>query len=75
MKNLKKKKTGRHKQSSSRKGVDATQCDSEQLSEDKLDEALANTFPASDPLPWTSDVRKTASETKAEKDAKKTCRG
>jgi len=47
----------------------------EQLSEDKLDEALANTFPASDPLPWTSDVRKTASETKAEKDAKKICRG
>ena len=54
MKNLKKKKTGRHKQSSSRKGADVTRCDSEQLSEDKLDEALTNTFSASDPLPWTS---------------------
>ncbi|MCI0453563.1 MAG: hypothetical protein L0Y68_01035 [Candidatus Dadabacteria bacterium] len=70
MKSLKGKKTGPRKQSSSKKVVDATQGNSERLREDKLDKALADTFPASDPLPWTSDVKKSASETKAEKDAK-----
>jgi len=36
--------------------------------DEKLDQALADTFPASDPLPWTSDVSKAASERNVEMD-------
>ncbi len=38
--------------------------------DEKLDQALADTFPASDPIPWTSDVDKAASERNAEPDAR-----
>ena len=64
MTNLKEEVSGKQKTSSSEKEELETQADSETFFDDKLDQALADTFPASDPIPWTSDVRKTAPERK-----------
>jgi hypothetical protein len=74
MKNLKGKRTGRRKQSFSGKGVGVNKGALEQFIDDKLDQALADTFPASDPIPWISEVRKIASDTKAKKESRKPLR-
>jgi hypothetical protein len=54
--NWKEKESGLHKNSSTESKVDETKTVSEKSSDYKLDQALADTFPASDPLPWTSDL-------------------
>ena len=56
MNNRKEKESGLYKNSlTENKVVDETKAVSEKSKDDKLDQALADTFPASDPLPWTSD--------------------
>ena len=55
MNNRKEKESGSYKQSSSEKKVDENKSASKKSNDYKLDQALADTFPASDPLPWTSD--------------------
>ncbi len=56
MSNWKEKESGVYKNSSTEGKVDEAKAMSEKSKDDKLDQALADTFPASDPLPWTSDV-------------------
>ena len=55
MNNRKEKERGPYKQSSSEKKVDENKSASKKSNDHKLDQALADTFPASDPIPWTSD--------------------
>ena len=65
--------SGKQKTSSSEIEELETQADSETIYEDKLDRALADTFPASDPIPWISDARKArATKRKAGKDSGRT---
>ena len=59
VRSLKEEIGGKQKKSSSEIEELETQADSETFFEDKLDRALADTFPASDPIPWISDARKT----------------
>lgn len=73
VKSLNEEVSGKQKKSSPKREELETQADSETIYEDKLDRALADTFPASDPIPWISDVRKArATNRKAGKDSGRT---